>query len=114
MFRTCILLGFKMYAIIESGGKQYRVQKDDVIDVELLEAEKGGKIVFKNVLFLNNGSTSKVGAPYVAKSSVTGELVDQVKGTKVFAFKYKQRKGIRRKVGHRQKYSRVKITEIAG
>lgn len=103
-----------MYAIIETGGKQYRVEKDDVIDVELLENEKGGKIVFKNVLFLNNGSASKVGTPYVSKSSVTGELVDQVKGPKVIAFKYKRRKGIRRKVGHRQKYSRVKITEIAG
>lgn len=103
-----------MYAIIETGGKQFRVEKDDVIDVELLESEKGEKIVFKNVLFLNNGSISKVGTPYVAQSSVTGELIDQVKGPKVIAFKYKQRKGIRRKVGHRQKYSRVKITEIAG
>jgi len=103
-----------MYAIIETGGKQYRVQKDDVIDVELLEAKEECKIVFTHVLFLNNGSTAKVGTPYVPKSSVTGEILDQVKGPKVIAFKYKQRKGIRRKVGHRQKYSRVKITEIAG
>ena len=103
-----------MYAIIETGGKQYRVEKDDVIDVELLEAEKGGKVEFKNVLFINNGKTAKVGTPYVTKSAVVGELIDTAKGPKVVAFKYKQRKGIRRKVGHRQKYSRVKITEIVG
>lgn len=103
-----------MYAIIETGGKQYRVEKDDVIDVELLEAEKGGKVEFKNVLFINNGKAGKVGTPYVAKSAVVGELIDTAKGPKVVAFKYKQRKGIRRKVGHRQKYSRVKITEIVG
>jgi len=103
-----------MYAIIETGSKQYRVQQGDVIDVELLEAEKGSKVEFKNVLFLNTGSAVKVGAPYVAKSSVKGELVDMVKGPKEIAFKYKRRKGIRKKVGHRQKYSRVKITEIVG
>lgn len=103
-----------MYAIIETGGKQYRVEKDDVIDVELLGTGKGDKIVFDHVLFFNDGSVSKVGTPYIEKSSVIGELIDHVKGPKVIAFKYKQRKGVRRKVGHRQKYSRVKITEIAG
>ena len=103
-----------MYAIIETGGKQYRVEKDEVIDVELLEAEKGKPVEFKNVLFLSNGDKFKVGAPYVAKSSVMGELVYEVKGSKVISFKYKKRKGVRRKVGHRQKYHRVKITEIVG
>jgi len=103
-----------MYAIIETGGKQYRVQKDDVIDVELLEAEKGGKIEFKNVLFLGDGKASKVGVPYVTNSTVMGELVDEVKGPKVISFKYKKRKNYHRKVGHRQKYSRVKIKEIVG
>jgi large subunit ribosomal protein L21 len=103
-----------MYAIIETGGKQFRVQKDDVIDVELLESEKGSDVEFKNVLFLNKEGSVKVGTPYIAKAAVKGELLDQVKGPKVVAFKYKQRKGIRRKVGHRQKYSRIKITEIIG
>jgi large subunit ribosomal protein L21 len=103
-----------MYAIIENGGKQYRVEKDDVIDVELLTAETGNQVEFKNVLFLHNGKTPKVGSPYVAKSSVLGELLGESKGPKEISFKYKQRKGIRRKVGHRQHYSRVKITEIKG
>jgi large subunit ribosomal protein L21 len=101
-----------MYAIIESGGKQYRVEKGDVIDVELLESQEGQKIEFKHVLFLNTGNTTKIGAPYVAQSSVHGELLQEVKGPKVIAFKYKRRKPIRRKVGHRQRYSRVKITDI--
>lgn len=103
-----------MYAIIETGGKQYRVEKNDVIDVELLEAKKGEPVEFKNVLFLSNGKDVKVGAPYVAKSAVKGELIGDSKGEKVISFKYKQRKGVRRKVGHRQKYHRVKILEIVG
>lgn len=103
-----------MYAIIETGGKQYRVEKNDVIDVELLKEQPGASIEFKNVLFLTDGKNAKVGAPYVAKSLVKGELLADVKGEKVISFKYKQRKGVRRKVGHRQKYHRVKILEIIG
>jgi len=103
-----------MYAIIETGGKQYRVEKDDVIDVELLESEKGQSVEFTNVLFFNDGKNVKVGSPYVAKALVKGQLLMESKGPKVISFKYKQRKGVRRKVGHRQKYHRVKITEITG
>jgi len=103
-----------MYAIIETGGKQYRVEKDEVIDVELVDSEKGKSVVFKNVLFLNDGKQVTVGAPYITKSSVKGELLGEVKGEKVISFKYKKRKGVRRKVGHRQTYHRVKITEIVG
>lgn len=100
-----------MYAIIETGGKQYRVEKGDIIDVELVDTDNG-KIEFKNVLFLNNDSGVKIGNPYLA-GSVIGELVEEVRARKVIAFKYKRRKSIRRKVGHRQRYSRVKITDIA-
>ncbi len=103
-----------MYAIIETGGKQYRVEKDDVIDVELLESEKGKPVEFTNVLFFNDGKNAKVGSPYVAKAVVKGEFLMESKGPKVISFKYKQRKGVRRKVGHRQKYHRIKITEITG
>ncbi|MGR3973717.1 MAG: 50S ribosomal protein L21 [Candidatus Rhabdochlamydia sp.] len=103
-----------MYAIIETGGKQYRVEKDDVIDVELLEAEKGQIVEFTQVLFFNDGKDVKIGAPYVDQSVVKAELLMVAKGPKEIAFKYKQRKGIRKKVGHRQKYHRVKITEIVG
>jgi large subunit ribosomal protein L21 len=102
-----------MYAIIETGGKQYRVEKGDVIDIELLEVE-GDKIEFTNVLFLNNGSAPKVGLPHVAGSTVTAELLQAVRGPKVLNFKYKKRSNYRRKVGHRQNYLRVKITEIQG
>ena len=101
-----------MYAIIETGGKQYRVEKGTVIDVELLDANAGDQVEFRNVLFVHNGSTVKVGSPHVAKSAVKGELVAEVRGPKVVAFKYKKRKGIRSKTGHRQDYARVKITEI--
>lgn len=107
-----------MYAIIETGGKQYRVEKDDIIDVEKLEsaldATKGKAVEFKTVLFFNDGKNIKVGSPYVAKAIVKGEFVADSKGPKVISFKYKQRKGVRRKVGHRQKYHRIKITEITG
>ncbi len=102
-----------MYAIIETGGKQYRVEKGDVIDVELLGVEEG-TVEFKNVLFLNDGSATKVGKPHVNGSIVLGELMQEVRGPKVINFKYKKRKNYRRKVGHRQNYSRVKITEIKG
>lgn len=101
-----------MYAIIETGGKQYKVKKGDVIDVELLNDASDNKVEFDQVLFINDGHTSKVGNPRVGTSKVLGEIIDQVKGPKVIAYKYKQRKNTRRKVGHRQKYSRVKIVDI--
>ncbi len=103
-----------MYAIIETGGKQYRVEQNDVIDVELLNTAEDGKIEFKNVLFVSGESSVKMGAPYLNDVTVKADIVGEVKGPKVIAFKYKKRKRYRRKVGHRQKYSRVKITEIAG
>lgn len=102
-----------MYAIIEAGGKQYRVEKGDVIDIELLDIE-GNDVEFKNVLFFYNGSATKVGLPHVAGCVVRGELVQQVSGPKVVSFKYKKRHNYRRAVGHRQKYLRVKITGIEG
>jgi large subunit ribosomal protein L21 len=101
-----------MYAIIETGGKQYRVEKGDIIDVELLEVEEGSAIEFTNVLFINNGTTATIGSPHVISSHVKGELIAHVRGPKEIAFKYKRRKGIRRKIGHRQDYARVKITDI--
>lgn len=101
-----------MYAIIETGGKQYKVKKGDVIDIELLNDASEKQVAFEQVLFINDGTTTKVGLPSVAEYKVIGEIVDQVKGPKVVAYKYKQRKNYRRKVGHRQTYSRVKIVDI--
>jgi large subunit ribosomal protein L21 len=101
-----------MYAIIETGGKQYKVKKGDVIDIELLTDVADKNVQFDQVLFVNDGTTIKVGQPTVKASKVLGEILDQVKGPKVVAYKYKQRKNSRRKVGHRQSYSRVRIIEI--
>ena len=103
-----------MYAIIETGGKQYKVEKNDIIDIELIDTAEDGKVEFTNVLFINNGTSMQIGAPYLTQSAVKAELVAEVKGPKVVSFKYKKRKGYRRKVGHRQRYSRVKITDIIG
>jgi large subunit ribosomal protein L21 len=106
--------GGKMYAIIETGGKQYRVEKGDVIDIELIEPIKENAVEFKNVLFFHSGSEAKVGLPYVQGCLVQGELLGETKGPKVIAYKYKRRRNYYRKRGHRQKYSSVKITEIKG
>jgi large subunit ribosomal protein L21 len=99
-----------MYAIIETGGKQYRIQAGDVIEVELLKEEKD--VEFKNILVLSDGTNIKVGSPYVQEAVVKGEILEVSKGPKVIAYKYKRRKNYHRKKGHRQKYSKVKITEI--
>lgn len=107
-------LGGQMYAIIETGGKQYRVEKGDTIDVELLDTE-GPEVKFKNVLLISEAGNIKIGAPYLSDTVVQAEVVKQnAKGPKVVAFKYKRRKPIRRKVGHRQRYTRIKITDIIG
>lgn len=101
-----------MYAIIETGGKQVRVAEGDVIDVELVSVKEGNAVEFDHVLFINDGSSIQVGTPHLSNCIVQGELMDEVKGPKVINFKYKRRKNCRRKVGHRQRYSRVKITKI--
>ena len=100
-----------MYAIIHTGGKQYRVEKGDIIEVERLAVETGG-VEFHEVLLFNDGKKAHVGAPHVPKCLVKGEVIGNAKGPKVISFKYKRRKNYRRKVGHRQKYSVVKITDI--
>lgn len=100
-----------MYAIIETGGKQYRVQEGDVLDVELLGSDRA--VIFDKVLLVHDGKEPKIGLPYVPKYAVHAEFVSEVKGPKVIAYKYKPCKNSRRTVGHRQRYSRVKITKIA-
>lgn len=100
-----------MYAIIETGGKQYQVKEGDVINVELLGADSNVK--FDKVLFFFDGQTPHVGLPHLINCTVQAELLGEVKAPKVIAFKYKKRKNSHRTVGHRQKYSSVKITKIA-
>ena len=102
------------YAVIETGGKQYRVQKDDVLAVELLEGAEAGKpIELGRVLAFNDGTGLKVGTPVVAGVKVTAEVIAEFRAPKVVAFKKKRRKGYHRKVGHRQDLLKVKIASIA-
>jgi len=101
------------YAIIQSGGRQFRVQPGDVIDVELLGVEAGKKAVFEEVLLASDGKDVKIGEPLVKGAKVTGEVLEsEHKADKVVSYKFKRRKGYHRTVGHRQKHTRVKIGEI--
>lgn len=101
-----------MYAIIETGGKQYRVQEGDEISVEKLGAEAGEEVVFDKVLVAGEGADVKIGAPYVEGASVKSTVVENGKGQKVIIYKYKSKKDYRKKQGHRQPYTTVKIDSI--
>ena len=101
-----------MYAIIETGGKQYRVQPGEVIEVEKLEAGKG-KVTFDRVLLCADGDKITIGSPTVPKAKVTGELLEVAKGAKVVTFKKRRRKSSQTKRGHRQILARVRIDEIS-
>ena len=102
-----------MYAVIETGGKQYRVQEGDVITVEKLNVEAGQAVTFDKVLVLGEGKDVKVGTPYL-DAAVTGTVVENGKGQKVIIFKYKAKKDYRKKQGHRQPYTMVKIDSLTG
>ena len=99
-----------MFAIIETGGKQYRVQENDVLFVEKLEAEEGDAVVFDKVLMVND----KIGAPYVEGAKVSANVVKQGKAKKVIVFKYKSKKNYHKKQGHRQPFTKIQITAIEG
>ena len=103
-----------MYAIIETGGKQYRVENGDQIAVEKLGVEDGAKVVFDKVLVVGDGADIKVGAPYVDGVTVEGNAIETGKGKKVIIFKYKAKKDYRKKQGHRQPYTMVKIESLTG
>ena len=101
-----------MYAVIETGGKQYRVQEGDVLTIEKLNVGAGEKVEFDKVLVLAKEGDLKVGAPYVEGAKVFGEVVENGKGQKVIIYKYKSKKDYRKKQGHRQPYTKVEITAI--
>jgi large subunit ribosomal protein L21 len=101
-----------MFAVIKTGGKQYTVAADKEITVMALAGEAGSQVVFNEVLALFDGATNTIGAPHVAGASVTGEIVEQARGPKVIAFKKRRRKNSKRKHGHRQDLTIVKITGI--
>lgn len=100
-----------MYAVIETGGKQYRVKEGDVITVEKLEVEAGEKVVFDKVLMAGDGADLQIGKPYV-DTKVFGQVVENGKAQKVIIFKYKAKKDYRKKQGHRQPYTMIEITGI--
>ena len=100
------------YAVIGTGGKQYRVKPGDTLKVELLEGEAGGTVTLESVLALSDGKDLKIGTPLVKGAKVSAEIVAQTKGPKVVAFKKKRRKGYNRKVGHRQPLTELRVTSI--
>lgn len=103
-----------MYAVIRTGGKQYRVAQGEVFRFEKLAGEPGAAVVFGDVLMIGgSGKDPQVGRPTVAGATVEGKILDQGKGSKIVVFKKKRRKGYQRKQGHRQLYTEVKIEKIS-
>jgi large subunit ribosomal protein L21 len=101
-----------MFAVIKTGGKQYRVAANDVITIATLEGEPGTAVTFDQVLMVTNDGSTQVGAPLVEGVTVAGEVVEHTRGEKVISFKKRRRQNSRRKRGHRQDYTVVRITEI--
>lgn len=101
-----------MYAVIETGGKQYKVQEGDVLHVELLHAEAGETVAIDKVLMVNKDGELKVGAPYVEGAKVTLKVEENGKAKKVVVFKFKAKKNYRRKKGHRQPFTKVTVEKI--
>ena len=102
-----------MFAVIETGGKQYKVSEGDVIFVEKLGVEDGAEYTFDKVLAIG-GDTFTVGAPYIEGATVAAKVVKSCRGKKIYVFKYKAKKNEKKKMGHRQAYTKIRITKIAG
>lgn len=101
-----------MYAVVATGGKQYKVQQGDVLRVEKLAGDVGSEVAFDKVLMFSDGENVQIGQPVVEGAVVKGRIIEQGKSKKVIVFKYKRRKRYRRKQGHRQQYTAVKIDAI--
>lgn len=101
-----------MYAIISSGGKQYKVQKGEILRVEKISGDIGAPVSFDKVLMFSDGENVNIGQPVLENVSVSGHIVEQDKAKKIIVFKYKRRKRYRRKQGHRQQYTAIKIDSI--
>ena len=102
-----------MYAVIKTGGKQYRVSEGDLLNIEKLEGEQGSEVVFNEVLMISGDGDIRIGTPLVEGAKVIGEIVSDAKGPKITIFKMKRRKGFRKKTGHRQKLTNLKIKQIS-
>ena len=101
-----------MYAVVETGGKQYKVAKNDTILVEKLKTKEGGIVKLNKILLAKDGNSIYVGNPYLKGSSISCEVLGLVRADKVIAYKYKKRKSFKKKIGHRQDLTKVKIKEI--
>ena len=101
-----------MYAVIKTGGKQYRVAANDILEVEKIAGDAGSTVEFAHVLMVGGDAGAKIGAPFISGAKVTAEVVEQGRGPKVIAFKKRRRKNSRRKRGHRQELTTVKIKTI--
>ena len=101
-----------MYAVVATGGKQYRVQEGDTLRIEKISGDVGSDVAFDQVLMVSDGDDVKVGQPVIENAVVNGTIVEQGKGRKILVFKYKRRKRYRRKQGHRQLFTAVKIGTI--
>ena len=103
-----------MYAVIQTGGKQYRVANGDVITVERLSGDAGSTLSIEPVLMVNDGKATQVGAPVIEGASVTAEVVEQTRGDKIVVFKKKRRQGYRRTMGHRQELTVLRVLDVTG
>lgn len=101
-----------MYAVIESGGKQYRVSEGSICNLEKIDTEEGSTVIFDKVLTASDGENVKVGAPYLTGVKIRGKVLSHGKGDKITIFKYRRKKNYRKKKGHRQPYTRVIIEDI--
>ncbi len=101
-----------MYAVVESGGKQYKVQEGEILKVEKISGKVGAPVTFDKVLMFSDGENVSIGNPVLESAAVSGHIVEQGKAKKIIVFKYKRRKRYRRKQGHRQQYTAVKIDSI--
>lgn len=103
-----------MFAVIKTGGKQYTVKEGDVFKIEKIDAEKGAKHKLENVLFISDDKKQTAGTPFIAGASVEVEVLEHGKADRVYIFKKKRRKDYRKRQGHRQQFTKVKVTKING
>ena len=103
-----------MFAVIETGGKQYKVQEGDILFIEKIDAEAESTVKFDKVLAISDDAGFKVGAPLIDGASVDAKVIKQGKGKKIYVLKYKPKKNEKKKIGHRQDYTKVRITKIVG
>ncbi|OGW85813.1 MAG: 50S ribosomal protein L21 [Omnitrophica bacterium RIFCSPLOWO2_01_FULL_45_10] len=101
-----------MYAVVETGGKQYKVAKSEIILVERLKAKEGAEVKLSKVLLAKEGNTTHIGNPYLKGSHVVCDVLGSARGDKVIAYKYKKRKSEKKKIGHRQDFTKLKVKEI--